>query len=144
MQFCASSMVIFQSRSVLDAVLGVLHGHFSIKECSVHSSGSLEWSFFDQEVFLMQFRPSCTLVFQSRTFLDANSALAHPYASIKNRFSATTPHHQKSLDKGLLLNETHLINRILHFPHNKKAPPLSREPPIFVSKSSITSIIHDH
>src|SRR5699024_4199782 len=101
-------------------------------------------SFFNQEPSLMQIPPSRTRIFQSRTFLDAISTLAHSYFSIKNRFSATTPHHQKSLDKGLLLNETHFINRILHLPHNKKAPALSREPPIFVLKSSITSIIHNH
>src|SRR5699024_11758082 len=40
-------------------------------------------SFFNQEPFLMQFPPSNTLVFQSRTVLDAISALEHPHFSIK-------------------------------------------------------------
>src|SRR5699024_658623 len=83
MQFCPSCMVIFQSRSALDAILPLLYGHFSIEKCSCCNFASLVLSFFNQEVFLMQFCPSCMVIFQSRSVLDAILPLLYGHFSIK-------------------------------------------------------------
>jgi len=85
MQNWFSCTVVFQSRSVLDAISTLPHAHFSIKECSWCNSEPLAWSFFNQEVFLMQFWPSCTVIFQSRSVLDAIPTLLHGHFSIKDR-----------------------------------------------------------
>src|SRR5699024_2265996 len=83
MQFCPSCTSIFQSRSVLDAILSLLYVHFSIKECSLCNFDPFGWFFFNQVLFLIQFCPSCTPIFQSRSALDAILSLLYGHFSIK-------------------------------------------------------------
>src|SRR5699024_7516666 len=74
MQFRPSNALIFQSRTVLDAI------------------STLERpSFFNQEPLLMQFRPSNALIFQSRTTLDAILTLERSHFSIKNKNGLNCP-----------------------------------------------------
>ena len=70
MQFWPSRAPVFQSRTFLDAILTLAHPHFSIKNlpwCNFRPRAPL---FFNQEPSLIELWPSCTRIFQSRTFLD--------------------------------------------------------------------------
>src|SRR5699024_6639032 len=83
-EFRTSNTCFFQSRTSLDAILTRLHPHFSIKNHPCCNFVPLSPSFFNQDHSLMQFQPSRTLVFQSRTGLDAILTRLHPPFSIKN------------------------------------------------------------
>jgi len=83
-EFRTSNTLIFQSRTILDAISTLEHPRFSIKDHPWCNFDPRAPSFFNQGPSLMQFRPSSTPVFQSRTSLDWILNLKHPHFSIKN------------------------------------------------------------
>jgi len=106
MQFQPSSTLTFQSRTVLDWISTLKHHHFSIKNHPWLNFEPRTPSFFNQEPPLIEFRPSCTLIFQSRTVLDAIPTLEHPHFSIKNRpWCNSDPLKRPFFNQGLPLIE---------------------------------------
>ena len=83
-EFWSSSGGTFQLRAILDAIPNLRSTYFSIKNPPWCNSEPRTTPFFNQDPSLMQFQPSCTLIFQSRTLLDAIPTLEHPLFSIKN------------------------------------------------------------
>src|SRR5699024_1287826 len=84
MQFGTLWSFIFQSRTVLGAILDSMELHFSIKNCPCCKLGPCGDSFFNQDPSLMQFRTLWSIIFQSRPVLGAISDLMELHFSIKN------------------------------------------------------------
>src|SRR5699024_9572704 len=85
MQFRTLWSTIFQSRTILDAIMDPVVCYFSIKNRPWCNFGPCEASFFNQDPSLVQFQTLWCFIFQSRTVLDAISDPVELHFSIKNR-----------------------------------------------------------